>query len=48
VEISGDLGTWSAFTGQDILLDQTGTIETRKAYLPIIEPRKMLRLSVRQ
>jgi hypothetical protein len=48
VEISGDLGTWSAFTGQDILLDQTGTIETRKAYLPIIDPRKMLRLAVRQ
>ena len=48
LEVSNDLGVWSAFTGQDVLINQTGTIETRKASLPIVNARKMLRLSVRE
>jgi len=46
VETSLDGSNWSAFTGQDELVNQVGTVQTRKAYLPMVNQRGLIRLAV--
>lgn len=46
VQTSLDGINWSAFTGQDELVNQVGTVETRKAYLPMVNQSGLIRLAV--
>lgn len=46
LEVSSDLVNWEPFTGADILISQTGTVETRQAYIPTTEVNCMIRLRV--
>lgn len=46
LEVSTDLINWSPFSGQDVLINQAGTVMTRKAYLPAANTVGALRLKV--
>jgi hypothetical protein len=46
LQTSANATAWGSFTGQDVLIQQVGTVQTRKAYLPMATPRALIRLSV--
>jgi len=46
LEVSTNLINWSPFSGQDVLVNQAGTLMTRKAYLPASNTVGALRLKV--